>query len=54
MTCVEFLKGASVWVDGDDVRVVPWRHRFGNIQAGRLGCVPAPDVGWTRYVESEA
>jgi len=52
---IEFLTGATVWAyDDGTVRVVPWRHVFGNIQAGRFGCVPAPEVGWTRYVDPEA
>lgn len=51
---VQYLTGATVWVRDGDVRVVPWRRLFGNIEAGRLGCVPAPDLGWTRYVEADA
>lgn len=52
---LEFLLGATVhgYRDGT-ARVVPWRRYFGNIEAGRFGCVPAPDVGWTRYVEADA
>lgn len=52
---IEYLKGATVWAyDDGTVRVVPWRYRFGNIQAARFGCVPAPHIGWTRYTDPEA
>ena len=53
---VEFLTGATVWAyDDGEVRVVPWRAGpFGNIQAGRFGCVPNPSKGWNRYTDPDA